>query len=323
MRPIPSLLLPLFGASLFVTTHAVAQQPTLTTSLLAPLSTSVFFGGAIGGASSVTFPDTFGSGVSGGGAAGANCQLRASAIGSAGLQGVRIQQEVNVNLSGGVVPAQASCDADLLMSLTAAVPMLVVLHVDNEFTGSAGCPLPLVEVDIGFDGTFEYSTSPLAMGAGPGPFSLPLSSVPTLVRVRAQSQTGVDGFGISDLVVRIVPGIPSTWAESASVGCDFTHDSLLGMPRFDGGIDLWIANGLDPVVVVFGLGLQPVLLPANDTLPCLLMPSVDLLLMLPLPTTTLTLPLPPAVRPVTFWAQAVKLPQQGLLVTNAIRVDAL
>lgn len=321
MRPIPSLLLPLFGASLFVTAHAVAQQPTLTTSLLAPLSTSVFFGGAIGGASSVTFPDILGSGVSGGGAAGANCLLRASAIGSAGLQGVRIQQEVNVNLSGGVVPAQASCDADVLMSLTAAVPMLVVLHVDNQFTGSAGCPLPLVEVDIGFDGTFEYSTSPLATGAGLGPFPLTLSSVPTLVRVHAQSQTGVDGFGISDLFVRIEPGLPATSAQLAGAGCDISFDSFGATPRFDGGIDLW-SFGSDPILVVMGLGLQPVLLPPNGVLPCLLLPSVDLLLLLPV-TNQVTLPLPPAVRPVTFWAQAVKLAPQGLLVTNALRVDAL
>ena len=319
-KPFDSVFVPLIVVAVLLVASASAQQVALTATNLAPLTVTTVFGAALGSSTLPTFPGSMArhEGVSGG--PGAVSILSAGSVVSPTAAGVHIYNQVGV-ASGGVSPVAASGEADVLLQFTATSPMVVALRVDHVVDGTAGFPMPLVEIDVGNDGTVEYGTSPAATFPGSGPFPLLLGAVATPVRVHVRVELNGDGFGTSTLDVKVVPAEPLTVVQAASAGCDIPMGPLTATPRFDGGLDLFVPYSGDPVVMVFGLGLAPILLPPTAFLPCLLLPSADLLLPLASPN-SLLLPLPAAVRPVAFWAQGVRVAPQGLLTTNAVRVDA-
>ena len=309
--------------SLFVATAAAsAQQVAVQPVPVTPMSSVAVLGSLVDLDSSNQVPAMMISLASDG------AGNQAGAVSTYGLQesvGVRrlsIEQSLLITNPSGQ-PAFAAASMDLRFDISATAPTNVQVELVVQFIGSPGAPLPTVTIDVGDDGSVEHQ------GVGPG---LPLpfvSAGPVAFPVRVKTATQLAGSGHStlslDLTVR--PAQPPLVTPQVS-GCadDKVGGNLVAVPDFDGGLVFAIAPApwFTPVLVL-GLGVQPILLPSVLS-PCLLLPSTDILLPFPFAPSgypSLDLELPAAVRPVTFWAQAVIVDPIGLFPTDAFRVDAL
>jgi hypothetical protein len=217
--------------------------------------------------------------------------------------------------SGSGLAAGLQAPVELLLSLTSPTPMSMSLEFDQRVFGPAGMPMPLLEVDVGDDGSIEFSA---ASSAPPSLVVVTLSVVPVPIRVRLGLQLAFAGDG--EASVSMVGRPANTSVLPVLSGC--SSDVLVYEPRFDGGLDYAIVTpSFGLAVMVFGLAPQPLLLGSPFSLPCLLLPSPDAVLLLPVQSQQ-TLPIPPSVRPLQFWAQMVQVTPVGLLTGDAVRITA-
>lgn len=217
--------------------------------------------------------------------------------------------------SGIGLAAGLQAPVELLLSLTSPTPMSMSLEFDQRVSGPAGMPMPLLEVDVGDDGSIEFSA---ASSSPPSVQLITVSAVPVPIRVRLGIQLAFAGDG--EVAVAIVGRPANTAVLSMFPGC--SNEVVVYEPRFDGGLDYaFVSQSFNPAVIVFGLAPQPLLLGSQFSLPCLLLPSPDAVLLLPVQSQQ-TLPIPPSVRPLQFWAQLVEVSLFGLRTGDAMRITA-
>ena len=149
-----------------------------------------------------------------------------------------------------------------------------------------------------------------------------LGPQPLAVRLIVSSNSGPLGVQSTlGIVARPDNGLT---IDQAALGCSTILDDLACEPRFgNNGVRFspaaYLSNLGLPTVLVLGLDLAPVVLPnlAAHT-PCLLLPSPHALLT----TYTYDQSVPNAVRPLSFWGQAVYLEQGALHTTRAFLINA-
>lgn len=208
---------------------------------------------------------------------------------------------------------------EFLLEFTATGPAPARLTLHRETTSSVGAPWPLVQVDVANDGTIDVANLSAVTD-----WQL---DVPTLgsqpFRIRVIADATLVGLGQSSTQVWFDLE-PSNGLELTKVvtGCDQpVFPTFAVAPAFaDRGVDVYADAGVFRVVVI-GLSPQPAVLPSPLPGPCLFLPALDLVFF---PTGSVSsvvhVPLPAAVRPVTFFAQAVELFDFG--TTDAYRVVA-
>jgi hypothetical protein len=217
-----------------------------------------------------------------------------------------------LRIVGTAAASAAFGPSDFLLSLQAPTPTTVLLELRRELVLAAGMALPTVQVDVGDDGSFELTSS----GQLPPPLPVAIGAAGVPIRVRTQVALGGAGYLLASVTLRALPS--HTVAHPIAAGC--TPPDLRVIPHFAGDVSL--ASGTwsnEPWLAVIGLSLHPVLLNPLDV--CLLLPSPDIVLWDPF-TTVHTIPVPAAVRPVHFWAQAVRVGWTSLLSSEAFAVEA-
>jgi hypothetical protein len=218
----------------------------------------------------------------------------------------------------GPSPASASVtSSDYLLLLSNPTPIDVELRLSRLIAALSGPPLQSLQVDVGNDGSIELSES---SNTNTVVMTLVLGPVPTPVRFRNQVSSTMSLF--TQITVDVTP-TSRIFIVPAILGCNVGHQQV-AFPNFDNGLELRTVGPLlasQPTVGILGLGVQPIVLPSAQTFPCLLLPTPDLLVFLPVGQ-AFTLLLPAAVRPITFWTQAVVLDPMGLQTTNGFQVSA-
>lgn len=220
-----------------------------------------------------------------------------------------------------VNPVSASVGpGDFLLQVSNPISMAVRLRLIRSATPPAGAATRILQVDIGNDGTIDFSESSPSTT-----LTLPLTVGPAPLLVRIHNQLSLPGPGSMGMSMQVIveptAGITAT---PLVAGCDLGHDQVL-LPTFGGGLRVQTTGPLlfsNLAVTVFGFTAQPFLLSTPMPTSCLLLPSPDVLLFVPFGQ-VLVVPLPPSVRPATFWTQAVVLDPVGLTTTTGSRVDAL
>ncbi len=208
---------------------------------------------------------------------------------------------------------------NFLLQVANPTPVLAVMELTRSPLVPAGAAIRVLEVDIGNDGSVDFSaTSPnssltLTVTIGPVPLPIRLHN-----ELSTQGQANIDmGMNITILPTPLISATP------AGAGCSFGHSQQL-LPTFAGNLRAFTIGPLTasfPSVTVFGWQAQPTLLPTPQPGPCILVPTPDVLVLST--WQGFTVPLPPTVRPVTFWTQAVVFEPEGLTTTPASRIDAL
>jgi hypothetical protein len=216
----------------------------------------------------------------------------------------------------GATPASASFGpGDFLITLHAPTPTNLVLDVSHYLLITAGMTLPTLQVDVGDDGSVEFASGQ----ADPTPFPVAVGPAGLPVRVRTQLVLSTPGLLLSNVTLRATPA--HTWVQPIVAAC--VVPDLLVYPHFAGEVSLQGGSfSNDPWLPVVGLSMQPTLLP-HAPFPCLLLPAPDFVLPWAPFATLHTIPIPAAIRPITFWTQAVTVTPNGLQTSGAFRVDAL
>lgn len=196
-----------------------------------------------------------------------------------------------------------------------------VLEVTSQWAGN-GAPTPAVQIDLGNDGVFDLT----------GTFGTTTVPVPTgqvyQVRVVIQADLPVGALSSHTYVTLEMRPDNRVQVTQTVDSCSPTSPSLLVLETFvDHGIVLQSAAPLSIGVVVIGFAplLAPLPIPIAPG-PCLLLPAPDVLVVDPLfGVGSIPIALPPAVRPVTFYVQAVAVSFSGVLGGSSpgYTVDAL
>jgi hypothetical protein len=215
----------------------------------------------------------------------------------------------------GSTPASASFGpGDFLIRLQAPAPTTVLLIANHNLAIAQGMALPTLEIDLGDDGSVEFTSGQ----AWPTQVPLAIDPVGVPIRVRTQLALNTPGPLYSNVQLAAIPA--NTIAQTIVNACPLPD--LVVIPHFDGAVSLQSqTTWSDPWAVIVGLSAQPTLLP-HSTFPCLLLPAPDFVLWQPF-TTLHTISLPAAVRPLTFWTQALIVLPTGLQTSEGYRVDAL
>lgn len=229
----------------------------------------------------------------------------------------RIRHQVGI-APIAVTPAAGICGTDARIELALQSTQGIHCSVAATFEAPAGTASPTVRVDFGADGIVEF------VGLGSLEFVLPASAGILSVRIEATTVASLPGDALLDLTVRLTPADASILPQV--LGCDYGFfDSLRVQSRLDHGIEFAaLPSGQDPVVLVLGLNAAPVLLPTVSALPCVVWPTPDVVQLMPIASggPNYVLALPSALRPVTFYAQGVRVTAGGLQTTSAWRVEA-
>lgn len=225
-------------------------------------------------------------------------------------------QEATVSVPA---PAFARTDpSDLLLHVQSStapfVPIPITLELSRSLAASAGSTLPVHRIDIGDDGSFEFTESSPAWGTMTG---LVVGPQGLTIRLRTQvGQTGAGAIALG-LRVRVLPD-NGLIVQPTVPGC--SADELWLLPTFAGsGIELITATANHPVFAVIGFHLQPQFLSPLFPAPCLLLPSPDVVMHVPT-WPPVVIPLPAAVRPLSFSAQGVALTPNGPATTLGYQV---
>jgi hypothetical protein len=190
---------------------------------------------------------------------------------------------------------------DYLFRLQATVPTPVQLAIQWSGSRSTNQPLPLVQVDIGDDGIFDFVavasgqilTVPLVVG--PGSFD---------VRTRT-ALTVADGYSNSNLHCAVTPNFPVlSSVQGQACGLALTASTTLQH-------ELVLATQALPLTV-FAIGSTTVFVPLPLTSNCLLGPTPEIVLAAV--QGRLVIDLQTLPRPVSFFVQGVSL----LPATNAV-----
>jgi hypothetical protein len=174
---------------------------------------------------------------------------------------------------------------------------------------TAGASAPLLRIDVGDDGWFEFTefTPNWTVPAT-------LSPVPLRIRVQLSAAVVAPAEIVAELQFTVRPD-NQTSTSFAIGGCSPLPYSVA--PTFAGDLRIAVdATPATPAVAVFGLGWQPTILGQNGALPCILLPMVHHLL-LSTDGSPLILHIPVSARPITLWTQAVLIGTPFQLTTTA------
>lgn len=169
---------------------------------------------------------------------------------------------------------------ELLLAFSLGSPSYahVIVQSDTETTGTAHAS---TVIDVGFDGTIDFSSSP-----GSQTFVLPLPALTNGTVVLLRTQTRATGFGERSVArttitvaPRSVPGVSSNHMDRCGWGI------LDWFPRFDGSGIVQLFNFTDPASRILVIGTQRLALPLPPGLTnrpgCALIPSVEVLIPFP------------------------------------------
>lgn len=234
-----------------------------------------------------------------------------SLIGFVGFLGCAVQ-------GAGAGPVSVA-PGQLLLELTAPGVTPVILELSAILQVSAGSPAPSVRVDVGDDGTFEFTEISLASNV-----AVNLTSTPLRIRVELAAALTAPGSIEAQLQMFVRPD-QGTFVTPLIAGCDPLAFHVAS--TFAGDVVVQAPNAsMEPVVAVFGLSVQPLQVNPGAQWPCLLMPGLDLVMLLP-GASPLTLPIPAAARPITLLSQAVVVHSLSgplvLTTTDGYRITAL
>jgi hypothetical protein len=207
-------------------------------------------------------------------------------------------------------------DHDIRLGIAGPAGGVVEIEVALTVTGTPGAPLPGVQVDLGDDGTTEFTQ------ASPAPLRqlFAIGTAPQPIRVRMQTLQSAAGTLIVDLFVIARPAFTDVMPAIGS--CALGGERLSVVPTFQGiAVSSPIASASQPVALVFGLGLQPIVVPSTVGIPCVLLPSVDFVALV-FDHLPYSLPIPAAARPALLWAQGVELAANTWVTTDGYRVFA-
>jgi hypothetical protein len=202
---------------------------------------------------------------------------------------------------------------ELLVRFAASAPVFVDVDIRRTLDVWPGVTAPMAAIDLGNDGTIDWPFVPVS---GIQFQNLQLGPQPLLLRVLLDAACVVPGMASIYLETAVRPH-NSLSVNTTVSGCPH-NDVLSCEPTFaDRGIDLRAPAMLS--VLVVGFTPQPILFPTGWGA-CVLWPSPDVALVLF--NSGLHIPLPAAVRPVTFWAQAVMpLTTGALLLTSGLEIQ--
>jgi hypothetical protein len=233
--------------------------------------------------------------------------------------GFSVQQTASV---GRATPAAVSAAGpnDFRVEVGASATAAAFVRISLRLQATANAPMPDVQVDVGDDGSVEFTQANVSPWLVPG---LVLGVTPVPIRIRVANRVSGEHTSVLQLTVAVEPA-NSLDIQRAVLGCAHpTCQDLLALPSFVGrGVELVAvtATALQPVVLVLGLSARPVWLSTFGAVPCLLLADPQLLVLVSTNQPS-TLPLPTAVRPIEVWAQGVLLGPSGqLLSTDAVRV---
>lgn len=230
-----------------------------------------------------------------------------------------VRHQAWADAPGGAASTTLSAN-DFVLTLTNSVAMAADLHVQRQWSPFGSPALQVMQVDIGNDGTIELDLTSVASS-----IVVPVTLGPTAIAVRVHEQLSILAGQSADawMMVTVTPraGITVT---PGGVACSLGFEQVR-MPTFQG--DLLVGTtgpllGGAPAVTVFGWTATPTLLPTSAPGPCVLLPTPDVVWFTP-GVQSVLVSLPPAVRPATFWTQAVVLEPNGLTTTSGARIDAL
>lgn len=207
---------------------------------------------------------------------------------------------------------------EFLFEVTASSTVAARLELQSLALASAGLATPTITVDVGDDGTIDFTQADVFAG-----IDLTLDANPLALRIRMENVVASEGDSSAQLFASVTPRNDVT-IQPAAIGCTGASPDMFCDPSF-------VATGVEfvrqptftlPAVVVLGLSVQPMLLPVSTPLePCLLLPQPDAVITLL--GNSHTVSIPSSVRPVTFWGQGVAVDQDGtLLAMDGYRIVA-
>jgi hypothetical protein len=224
---------------------------------------------------------------------------------------------------GGPPASGSSGPHQFLITFTASAPVPAYVAMSRSTQVSPGQPWPTVAIDVGNDGTVDV---PNLLGSGVTS-SMIVGPQPLVLRVILASQLTTNGISSTYVDFSLLPANNVTIVQNA-VGCvptNFYYDVDVGPTFLATGVMALLYPSPDLRVFVFGFTQQPTLLPPVLGQTCLLVPSPDVLLLAPTSMFVgVVVPLPAAVRPATFYVQAIGLsPTLGLATGDGFTVVAL
>lgn len=223
------------------------------------------------------------------------------------------QIQFNYEISGSVSssgPAVATVSPhDVVVTLQAATWRDVTLFTEITTEVSPNGTTPRMDVDIGDDGTVEFSAT-----QSTGSVTLSVGPTPLQIRIRTNGQANTPGTFNPSFRSRLLMRIqPDNHILKIPLGSGCFNLMVANQAFAHDGIRLEVPYTFVPVVAVLGLSAQPTFLPSGGApLPCLLVPNPDLVVLLP-SQGGFNLPIPPAARPINVFAQGV-----SLLATNEL-----
>ena len=214
--------------------------------------------------------------------------------------------------AGGATASATPGDLQLDVAVPPTMPLQLVMW--REFSLAGGAPMPTVLIDVGDNGSAELdSATPAGVEV-----TVALPAGPSRIRVRALASLATPGMAAHVLHVRLRPAHTAVW--EIGYGCD--PPGLAVVPQFNGSLLLGHDGNATslPWLVVLGANLAPTPLPGPWPL-CLLLPTPDVVLFAP-GVLQHTLAIPPTMRPLTLYAQNLRLSPFGTSSGSAFRLDA-
>jgi FtsP/CotA-like multicopper oxidase with cupredoxin domain len=177
--------------------------------------------------------------------------------------------EVATVLPRSAAPAGSAAlgPTELLVSFSATAPTPARLELDWQLTIEPGSPAPTIEVDLGNDGTIDYTARTPNSVYSFGTFAL--GPQPLLAVLRTQTS---NSNGVLRSVVRLrAVADPLAVIQQVTPMCQGGFP-LTAQPAFDGALELQIQPTGQLQFLVVGTSVAPVLLPASQQ--CLLIPAL-------------------------------------------------
>lgn len=222
---------------------------------------------------------------------------------------IQFQYEISGAVGSAGTASAAVAPHDVVVTLQAAAWRDVTLFTDITTEVSPNGIAPRMDVDIGDDGTIEFSTTQTA-----GSVTLSVGPTPLQIRISTEGQANTPGSINPSFRSRLLMRIePDNHISKSLVAAGCANLLVANQAFAHDGIRLEVPYTFSPVIAVLGLSAQPALLPSGGAqLPCLLVPSLDLVVLLPA-NGGFNLPIPPALRPINIYVQGVEL-----VATNAL-----
>jgi hypothetical protein len=174
-------------------------------------------------------------------------------------------------ITGSGTGASADCgQAEILCTFAASAPVTVLIELDWTLAAPAGTPIPLVQVDLGNNGTLEHAGTQPNTTRTIGRLQLGTTPLAAVVRLDSPTWTPPGGPLSSSVTLRVRPDhgqviMPSTPPCAGA--------RLVGDATFGGDLLLAVSPHQALQFLVVGLAAQPIPLPTAA--PCLLMPARD------------------------------------------------